>query len=257
MPNILAHNSTHVSHRRRKLKEIGRINISSVSFPVTNPRSPRSSVDGAEATNSMPSEAISNMTPAVQVAMGAVDADAQSVLMKLRELVVGPSQQLNEARLEELISLCELRDEQLHAALRDMEQRNAELEYELKKLLADNNDALRLELQEGHQNMAEQSLKTAVGLREDIGTLREETNVLVQVTTDAILQKIDAAEARANSSLTQRCDQLQMAMGQLQELMMATVENERRATNKSLGRFLQEAGESLAHTTQTKAEKAR
>ncbi len=242
MTILLVPNNAHVPAQRRKLKDGERVGTE-VAFRATAPR----------AKNMIMEQGDAGSTPHVGLALNAMDSDAQTALMKLRELVVGPSQQLNEARLEELIKLCEEREDQLQAALRDMQLRNSDLEFELRKVLSENSNSLRSEILDINESLLEQSKKTSTALHDDIATLRKEIHVLTQNSKETASQRIDATEVRFNASLTKKFDHLQSEMIQLRDLMMANIENERRSSHASIGRLLQEAGESLAREAGTKS----
>ncbi len=247
MTILLVPNSPHVPAQRRKAKDGERVGASEVAFRAPVPR----------AKNMMAEQSDNASTQQVALSLNAMDSDAHSALMKLRELVVGPSQQLNEARLEELIKLCEEREEQLQAALRDMQLRNSDLEFELRKVLSENSNSLRSEILDINESLLEQSKKTSASLHDDLSNLRKETNALTQNAKDLAVQRVEATEARFNASLTKKFDHLQSEMIQLRDMMAANIENERRTSHVSIGRLLQEAGEALAREAGSKSDKQR
>ena len=247
MTILLVPNSAHVPTQRRKSKDGERVGGSEVAFRAATPRAKNMMIEQTDAAS----------TPHVELALNAMDSDAQTALMKLRELVVGPSQQLNEARLEELIKLCEEREEQLQAALRDMQLRNSDLEFELKKVLSENSNSLRSEILDINESLLEQAKKTSAGLHDDLSSLRKETNALTQNVKDIAAQRIDATEARLSAALTKKFDHLQSEMVQLRDMMLANVEDERRSSHVAIGRLLQEAGETLARESGSKVERLR
>ena len=247
MTILLVPNSAPMPAQRRKPKDGERVGVSEVAFRAPTPRAKNMMTQQTEPTSMQP----------VELSLNAIDSDAHSALMKLRELVVGPSQQLNEARLEELIKLCEEREEQLQAALRDMQLRNSDLEFELRKVLSENSNSLRSEILDINESLMEQSKKTTAGLHDEMGALRKETNVLSQSVKDMAAQRIEATEARFNASLTKKFDHLQSEMIQLRDMLTANIDNERRASHVAIGRLLQEAGETLARESGGKSHSAR
>lgn len=247
MTILLVPNSAPMPAQRRKPKDGEHVGVSEVAFRATTPRAKNMMTEQADPTSMQPGE----------LSLNAIDSDAHSALMKLRELVVGPSQQLNEARLEELIKLCEEREEQLQAALRDMQLRNSDLEFELRKVLSENSNSLRSEILDINESLLEQSKKTTAGLHDEMGALRKETNVLSQSVKDMSAQRIEATEARFNASLTKKFDHLQSEMIQLRDMLTANIDNERRASHVAIGRLLQEAGETLARESGVKSHSAR
>ena len=247
MTILLVPNSAPMPAQRRKPKDGERVGVSEVAFRAPTPRAKNMITQQTDPTSMQP----------VELSLNAIDSDAHSALMKLRELVVGPSQQLNEARLEELIKLCEEREEQLQAALRDMQLRNSDLEFELRKVLSENSNSLRSEILDINESLMEQSKKTTAGLHDEMGALRKETNVLSQSVKDMAAQRIEATEARFNASLTKKFDHLQSEMIQLRDMLTANIDNERRASHVAIGRLLQEAGETLARESGAKSHSAR
>ena len=247
MTILLVPNSAPMPAQRRKPKDGERVGVSEVAFRAPTPRAKNMMTQQTDPTSMQP----------VELSLNAIDSDAHSALMKLRELVVGPSQQLNEARLEELIKLCEEREEQLQAALRDMQLRNSDLEFELRKVLSENSNSLRSEILDINESLMEQSKKTTAGLHDEMGALRKETNVLSQSVKDMAAQRIEATEARFNASLTKKFDHLQSEMIQLRDMLTANIDNERRASHVAIGRLLQEAGETLARESGAKSHSAR
>lgn len=247
MTILLVPNNAHVPAQRRKSKDGERVGGAEVAFRAAPTKAKNMMVEQTDANSATHSD----------LTLSAMDSDAHSALMKLRELVVGPSQQLNEARLEELIKLCEEREEQLQAALRDMQLRNSDLEFELRKVLSENSNSLRSEILDINESLLEQSKKTSAGLHEDLSSLRKETNALTQNAKDLAVQRIEATEARFNASLTKKFDHLQSEMIQLRDMMLASVENERRSSHVTIGRMLQEVGETLARESGLKADKLR
>ncbi len=247
MTILLVPNSAQVPAQRRKAKEGDRVGGSEVAFRAAPPR----------AKNMMTEQTDTPSMQHVELSLNATDSDAHSALMKLRELVVGPSQQLNEARLEELIKLCEEREEQMQAALRDMQLRNSDLEFELRKVLSENSNSLRSEILDINESLLEQSKRTSAGLHDDMGSLRKETSALTLSVKEMAAQRIDATEARFSASLTKKFDHLQSEMIQLRDLLTANIESERRSSHAAIGRLLQEAGETLARDSGMKADRSR
>ena len=247
MTILLVPNSAPVPAQHRKGKEGERVGVSEVAFRATPPR----------AKNMMTEQTDTNSMQHVELSLNASDSDAHSALMKLRELVVGPSQQLNEARLEELIKLCEEREEQMQAALRDMQLRNSDLEFELRKVLSENSNSLRSEILDINESLLEQSKRASAGLHDDMGALRKETSALTLSVKEMAAQRIDATEARFSASLTKKFDHLQSEMIQLRDLLTANIESERRSSHAAIGRLLQEAGETLTRDSGMKADRSR
>ena len=219
-----------------KVKETGRGNVSRPAFPVAAVRVPDISINKSPAVIVSP----------VQSALNAYDADAQISLTKLRDIVVGPAQQLNEARLEELIQLFEEREESLHAALREMQKQNMEFELTLNKTLSEKLNFLKTEFLSITENVLDYTKRTATDLSQEIANCRNEASLLVADTKSVVTQKIDALETYSKSALDQKSEQLQVEMGRLHSTQKSYIESKGRASHIAIGRLLKEAGESLA-----------
>jgi hypothetical protein len=183
---------------------------------------------------------------AVDVARLSGEADANAALMKLRELVVGPAQQLNEARLEELVKIFEEREAELRGVMRDIQKRNSELEVALKQSSLDQLNAFKSEFQALTDSMTTESKKVISHIREDISASRKETMSLVQEAKTMADQKLEAERIRTANLLDSETGKLRDDLETAAIKLETTVVASQREAHLQMSRALKEASESLA-----------
>jgi F0F1-type ATP synthase membrane subunit b/b' len=186
----------------------------------------------------------------VDLARSSTDFDANAALMKLRELVVGPTQQLNEARLEELIKIFDEREAELRGVMRDIQKRNSELEVTLKQSSLDQLNACKAEFQALTDSMTIESKKVFANIREELAGLRKETLSLVQDAKDVADQKLDAQQLRTKSQIDGETSKLRLDIETVTETLETAMTTGQREAQFNISRVLKEASENLARVAQ-------
>lgn len=190
------------------------------------------------------------VTPtAVELARASGEADSHAVLLKLRELVVGPAQQLNEARLEELMNIFEERESELRGAMRDMQKRNSELEVALKQSCLDQLNAFKAEFQSLTDAMSIDAKKAVTSIRDDITAVRKEALSLVEDGKAVLEQKIEVQAARTKSLVDSETGKLRVDLKSMGNTLATAVENGQREAQLNISRVLKDASENLARAT--------
>jgi hypothetical protein len=182
----------------------------------------------------------------VELARNTADFDANAALMKLRELVVGPTQQLNEARLEELIKIFDEREAELRAVMRDIQKRNSELEVALKQSGLDQLNAFKAEFQALTDSMTAESKKAYSSIREEAAAGRKETLSLVQDAKDVADQKLEAHQLRTKSVIDTETSKLRLDLETVSETLETAMTTGQREAQFNISRILKEASENLA-----------
>ena len=180
------------------------------------------------------------------------DAEAQAALMKLRELVVGPAQQLNEARLEELIRIFEEREIEMKAALRDIQQRNTELEIALKQNFLEQLNSLRNEFLAITDGMTVETKKMGAGLREEIDSARKEAVDLANESNASSDQKLKVQTARLEGMLKAEANKLHGDLMQVNSDLQVAQTVAQNETQNNISRVLKEASENLIKAVSAK-----
>jgi hypothetical protein len=187
-----------------------------------------------------------NSPSEVDLARIGVDSDANAALMKLRELVVGPTQQLNEARLEELMKIFEEREAELRAVMRDVQKRNSELEVALKQSSLDQLNAFKSEFQTLTDGMSSESKKALSSIREDISASRKEAFSLAQETKTAFEKKLEAERIRTVKMVDSETGKLRADLESVSGKLEAALITNQRESQLQMSRVLKEASECLA-----------
>jgi hypothetical protein len=235
--STMLHGETHMRMPARKFRETRHPAMKgSVTVPMTLAN---------EATTSS-ARTRQNPPSAVELARIGVDSDANAALMKLRELVVGPTQQLNEARLEELMKIFEEREAELRAVMRDVQKRNSELEVALKQSSLEQLNAFKSEFQALTDGMSSESKKAISSIREDISASRKEALSLAQEAKTAVEKKLEAERIRTvklvDSETGKLRVELESSTGKLEAALIAN----QRESQLQMSRVLKEASECLA-----------
>jgi hypothetical protein len=186
----------------------------------------------------------------VDLARSGADSDANAALMKLRELVVGPTQQLNEARLEELIKIFDEREAELRGVMRDIQKRNSELEVALKQSSLDQLNAFKAEFQALTDSMSLESKKVFSNIREEIAALRKEALTLVQDAKDVADQKLEAHQIRTKSIIDGETVKLRLDLETVSETLETAMSTGQKEAQFNISRILKEASENLARVAQ-------
>jgi hypothetical protein len=182
---------------------------------------------------------------AVDLARIGNEADAHAALLKLRELVVGPAQQLNEARLEELMKIFEEREAELRAVMRDIQKRNSELEVALKQSSLDQLNAFKAEFQALTDSMSNESKKVFAIIRDDITVARKEALSLVQDAKTVADQKLEAQHVRTLSLVDSETGKLRLDLESATQKLETSVVLSQREAQFNISRVLKEASENL------------
>ena len=186
----------------------------------------------------------------VELVRNSTDFDANAALMKLRELVVGPTQQLNEARLEELVKIFDEREAELRGVMRDIQKRNSELEVALKQSSLDQLNACKAEFQALTDSMTIESKKVFSNIREELASLRKETLSLVQDAKDVADQKLEAQQLRTKSLVDAETSKLRLDIETVSETLETAMTTGQREAQFNISRVLKEASENLARVAQ-------
>jgi F0F1-type ATP synthase membrane subunit b/b' len=173
------------------------------------------------------------------------ETDAHAALLKLRELVVGPAQQLNEARLEELLKIFDEREAELRAVMRDIQRRNSELEVALKQSSLDQLNAFKAEFQALTDSMSAESKKVFSSIRDDISAARKEAMSLVQDAKAVADQKLEAQHVRTISLVDSETGKLRLDLESATERFETSVVLSQREAQFNISRVLKEASENL------------
>lgn len=182
----------------------------------------------------------------VELARVGQDSDANAALMKLRELVVGPTQQLNEARLEELMKIFEEREAELRGMMRDIQKRNSELEVALKQSSLDQLNEFKSEFQALTDSMTAESKKAFTSVRDDISASRKEALSLVQDAKATFEQKFEAERIRTVNLVDAESAKLRADIESASEKMESAVITNQRESQMHMSRVLKEASEGMA-----------
>jgi hypothetical protein len=223
-------------------------------MPVIADMTPRATaaVPSTPPARSVPKVITPPLPSPVQMAMVAGQAEAQDALAKLRDLLVGPTQQLNEARLEELIKLFEERENDLRSALRDMQKRNSELEVALKQSDLENANALKTEMRSVTDSMATDMKKGFTSLREELAVLRSEAHSLFAASKEFTVERIATLESRTASQLETRGEKIKGEVAAAHHALELKIRDESRNSQQVFSRVLKEAGEGLSRLANAK-----
>jgi hypothetical protein len=161
-------------------------------------------------------------------------------------LVVGPAQQMNEARLEELMKIFEEREAELRGVMRDIQKRNSELEVALKQSNLDQLNVCKSEFQALTDNMITESKKAISAIREDISASRKETMSLVQEAKTMAEQKLEAERIRTANLMESEAGKFRDDLETFALKLETTVSAGQREARLQVSRTLKEASESLA-----------
>jgi hypothetical protein len=235
--STMLNGETHMRMPPRKFREARHPALKgSVTVPVTL---------GNEVTASS-ARMRQNSPSAVELARIGEDSDANAALMKLRELVVGPAQQLNEARLEELMKIFEEREAELRAVMRDVQKRNSELEVALKQSSLDQLNAFKSEFQALTDSMSSESKKVISSIREDISATRKEALSLVQDAKTVVEKKFEAERIRTVKMVDSETGKLRLDLESAASKLEAALVTNQRESQLQMSRVLKEASECLA-----------
>lgn len=182
----------------------------------------------------------------VDLARSGVDGDAQAALMKLRELVVGPAQQLNEARLEELIKIFEEREAELRSIMRDLQKRNAEMEVALKQNSLDQLNAFKNEFEALTDLMANESKKAIAAVRDEIAASRKETLDLVEAVKEVTNEKLEAQQARTKGLIETETLRVRTELATVNDKLEGQLVSSQRDIQHHMSRVLKDAAENMA-----------
>jgi hypothetical protein len=237
MSTMLDHNEVQMKVSPRKFRENRHPAMkNAVTVPMTI----------TDETRSV-STRVRHTTPSsVDLARVGGDADAHAALLKLRELVVGPAQQLNEARLEELMKIFEEREAELRAVMRDIQRRNSELEVALKQSSLDQLNAFKSEFQALTDSMSNESKKVFSTIRDDISAARKEALSLVQDAKAVADQKLEAQHVRTISLVDAETGKLRVDLESLGDNLETAVSASQREAQLNISRVLKEASENLS-----------
>lgn len=183
---------------------------------------------------------------AVDAAMKAVDADAHAALMKLRELVVGPSQKLNEARLEELMRIFEEREGVWDMEKREMLRRNSELETTIHHDNLNQLKEAKAEFIALTDAMAADARQAVATVRDELANLRREAQALVAGANLATDRKLESHQAWTRSLMDGGYDKMLAEMEKWAATFEARIQASQREAQLVLSRAFMEASETLA-----------
>ncbi len=237
MTTMLDHSEVQLKHTPRKFRDTRHPALKNA---VTVPTA-RTGETHADSTRVRPA----NRT-AVDMALSTADTDANASLMKLRELVVGPTQQLNEARLEELMKIFEEREAELRAVMRDVQKRNSELEVALKQSSLDQLNVFKAEFQALTDAMSIESKKAFSSIRDDIAAARKEALSLVEDAKAVADEKFEAQRVRTISMVDTETSKLRLDIESATEKFQTANILNQRETQFNISRILKEASENLA-----------
>ena len=237
MSTMLEHNEVHMKITPRKFRDVRH---PASKNTVTVPMAIASEVQESSLRKRQ-------MTPtAVDLALVGGEADSHASLLKLRELVVGPAQQLNEARLEELMKIFEERESEMRDALRDIQKRNSELEVVLKQSSLDQLNVLKLEFQALTDSMNAESKKVTASIRDDISAACRETLSLVEAAKAVGDQKHEAQSVRTKSLVDVETNKLRLDLKTIGNKLETAITTSQRDAQLNISRVLREASENLA-----------
>jgi hypothetical protein len=237
MSTMLEHNELPVKMTSRKFRDTRHpAGKTTVNVPMTITSESRAVV-----TRVRPS------TPsAVDLVKAGSETDAHAALLKLRELVVGPAQQLNEARLEELMKIFEEREAELRSVMRDIQKRNSELEVALKQSSLDQLNVFKAEFQALTDSMSNESKKLVASIRDDISAARKEALSLVQDAKAVADQKLEAQAVRTKSLVEAETGKLRVDIESMSDTLESAVTASQREAQLNISRVLKEASENMA-----------
>ncbi len=209
----------------------------SQSYPAAAVVSPRQEV---------PEVKVVQVPSAVDVAMKSTEADAHAALMKLRELVVGPSQLLNEARLEELMKIFEEREAKWTSERDTMLRHNAALENGLRQENLNQLNAAKAEFITLTEGMAADAQRAVTTVREELSVLRKEAHALVENSNLATDQKLESQQAWTRSLMDGGYNKMLSEMEKWANSFEARIQTGQREAQLVLSRAFMEASETLA-----------
>jgi hypothetical protein len=237
MATMLDHNEAQVKITPRKFRETRH---PAMKNTVTVPMSISSESRG------VPVRARQAQPTPVDLARVGNETDAHAALLKLRELVVGPAQQLNEARLEELMKIFEEREAEMRAVMRDIQKRNSELEVALKQSSLDQLNVFKAEFQALTDSMNNESKKMVATIRDDISAARKEALSLVQDAKAVADQKLEAQSVRTKGLIDAETGKLRVDLESISDNLETAVTASQREAQLNISRVLKEASENLA-----------
>lgn len=234
--------STQAASNGRKGKDVQAIAASAHPLPVRA----RANVKPA------PSMTIPKIIPegvhSVERSMQPLDVDSHATLNQLRDLVVGPTQRLNEARLEELIKIFEEREAELRGALRDVERKNEDLRTSIDQNSVKTLMAFKAEFQAMTAELSEEMKKAVSNLREEIAAARKDAQALVQALGEGADRNMKELEARMDSASTLKVSKLKSEMDVMAESMAQRMVACQREAQTALGRILAGAADEISRT---------
>jgi hypothetical protein len=236
------------------------INVATRKEPVrgnqsgSQPREPKTQHVLVNGTNgAIPMVQPFKTANAVDRTLNAADVDPQAVLMKVRELLVGPSQRLSEARLDELIKIFDEREADMRNAMEILNERqNKNLKaakqstMELITVLRDE-FATTINKIVADQAGAIEGVKELIAhVRKDMEEVRKESYAWVQASEAATTQKLEAAEAFNTARHEEFVSQTRTDMNLLKENLLSVIAASQREARSQVSRTLMNAGEELA-----------
>lgn len=238
MATMIDHSDVQMKHTPRKFRDTRHPAMkNTVTVPVTR----------AATTENVPARVRQSPPSAVEMVRSSNDADANAALMKLRELVVGPTQQLNEARLEELMKIFEEREAELRAVMRDVQKRNSELEVALKQSSLDQLNECKAEFRALTDAMNAESKKTFATMRDDTALARKEALSLVEDAKTVADQKLEAQRLRLTSMVEAETSKLRLEQEAAAEKAENALVLNQREIQFNISRILKDASDSLAN----------
>jgi hypothetical protein len=236
------------------------INVNTRKEPVrgnsagSQPRNPKEAHVLVNGTNgAIPMVHPFKTANAVDRTLNAADADPQAVLMKVRELLVGPSQRLSEARLDELIKIFEEREAEMYVAMETLNERHNKNLKAAKQstieLITNLRDEFAMTINKlvADQAIAVNGVKDMIAQdRKDMEDMRKESYAWVQASEAATLQKLEAAEAFNTARHDEMVSQNRTDMNLLKENLLSVIVASQREARSQVSRTLMNAGEELA-----------
>jgi hypothetical protein len=237
MATMVEHSDVQIKHAPRKFRDARHPALkNAVAVPMAR----------ASDTHSVATRVLQSSSSTVEMARMSADSDANATLMKLRELVVGPAQQLNEARLEELMKIFEEREAELRAVMRDVQKRNSELEVELKQHSLEQLNACKAEFRASTEAMSAESKKTFATIRDEIAGARKEALTLIEDAKAVAEQKLEAQRVRLTSLLEAETSKLRLDQEAAAEKAENSLRLSQREAQLNISRILKDASDNLA-----------
>lgn len=189
--------------------------------------------------------------PSVERALNPSDVDSHATLAQLRDLVVGPSQRLNEARLEELIRLFDEREADIRGALREIERSGEELKITIDQNNVRTLNAFKAEFMAAANVMSDDMKKAIGNLREEIAAVRKESQSLVQALGDATERGMLEVQQRFEDTTTTKLAKMKAEMDLLQDSLNQRMINCQREAQLAISRIFNVTADDLARNAST------